>query len=166
MNRVARSAIALLAVTLAGCGGTFSVPEVDELPEGDEPAESAEGGLWASHTWPEGFTLEVAEPVPCDSDEGERVVRFEMTLENATDQSFEFGRTIIVDEALFDEEPVEPIYDIRSPCGSEDLGYTVIEPGEEHVFDMSYPVGEQPGEMVLEVSPTIGVERVELRGPA
>ncbi|MET9629813.1 hypothetical protein ABZX92_20355 [Lentzea sp. NPDC006480] len=122
------------------------------------------------YTWENGLSVEVAAPVACTPGQYAapaniaRAVKFKVTITNGTSAAFETALLTIGNDAQFNGQQAERIFD-SSGCGST-FDTTTVLPGKTYTYDVAYSVGKQPGEMQLVFEPSFNSDKAAFVGQA
>lgn len=152
-------------------GGTNQgqVGAVGETPKQDALATPPTWGK--RYTWANGLAIAVAEPVACTPGKYSappnivRAVKFQVTITNGTSAAFETALLSLGNDAQFNGQKAERIFDTSGGCGSTFDTATVL-PGKTYTYDVAYSVGAQPGEMQLVFEPSFNSDKAAFVGQA
>ncbi len=175
-----RKVLALIGVVLciAGIAVTVvvqqaAVEELDKILDGapsNQPAPAT--STWGKqHTWANGLAVDVAAPVPCTPGEYAsppavvRAVKFTVTITNGTSAAFETVLLSLGNDAQFNGQKAERVFDSSGSCGGGFDNTTVL-PGKAYTYEVEYAVGAQPGEMQLVFEPSFNSEKAAFVGQA
>ncbi|ANZ35025.1 hypothetical protein BBK82_01985 [Lentzea guizhouensis] len=176
-----RKVLALIGVVLcvAGVTATFAaqrkaVEELDRILDGGPVSQSAPAATstWSKqHTWANGLAVDVAPPVPCTPGAYAsptsivRAVKFTVTITNGTSAAFETALLSLGDDAQFNGQKAERVFDSSGGCGGGFDNATVL-PGKTFAYEVAYAVGAQPGEMQLVFEPSFNSDKAAFVGQA
>ncbi|MGW6932475.1 hypothetical protein ACWGE0_20645 [Lentzea sp. NPDC054927] len=141
---------------------------------GETPKQDAlvEPPTWGKrYTWENGLSVDVAAPVACAPGQYSsppniaRAVKFQVTITNGTSAAFETALLSLGNDAQFNGQKAERIFDTGGECGSAYDTATVL-PGKTYTYDVAYSVGAQPGEMQLVFEPSFNSDKAAFVGQA
>ncbi|MDX8029570.1 hypothetical protein SK803_05075 [Lentzea sp. BCCO 10_0856] len=141
---------------------------------GETPKQDAliEPPTWGKrYTWENGLSVDVAAPVACSPGQYAspsniaRAVKFQVTITNGTSAAFETALLSLGNDAQFNGQKAERIFDNGGGCGSAYDTATVL-PGKTYTYDVAYSVGAQPGEMQLVFEPSFNSDKAAFVGQA
>ncbi|MEV6238839.1 DUF4190 domain-containing protein [Lentzea sp. NPDC051838] len=178
-----RKVLAIVGVVLCVLGIVFTVvaqqSAVEELNKvfdtpGAAPKQEAlvQPPTWGKrYTWANGLSVDVAEPVACTPGQFAspqniaRAVKFKITVTNGTGAAFETALMSMGDDAQFNGQRAERVFDSGGECGGGFESVTVL-PGKTYTYEAAYSVGAQPGEMQLVFEPTFNSDKAAFVGKA
>ena len=140
----------------------------------DTPKQQALGQppTWGErHTWANGLSVDVEAPVACTPGQYAapqniaRAVKFKVTITNGTGAAFETALMSMGDDAQFNGQKAERVFDSGGGCGGGFESATVL-PGKTYTYEAAYSVGAQPGEMQLVFEPTFNSDKAAFVGQA
>ena len=123
------------------------------------------------YTWANGLSVDVSAPVACTpgqyaSPQGiARAVKFKVTITNGTGAAFETALMSMGDDAQFNGQKAERVFDSGGGCGGGFESVTVL-PGKTYTYEAAYSVGAQPGEMQIVFEPTFNSDKAAFVGKA
>lgn len=181
-----RKVLAIIGVVLcvAAIGFTVmaqqsAVEELDKILDGttnqgqagDAPA-AAETSTWGKrHTWANGLAVDVAAPVACTPGQYAvpsniaRAVKFKVTITNGMSAAFETALLTLGNDAQFNGQKAEKVFDSSGGCDSTVDTATVL-PGKTYTYEVVYSVDAQPGEMQLVFEPSFNADKAAFVGQA
>jgi len=146
-----------------------ALDDVGETPRQEAPAASS---TWDKrYTWANGLSVDVSAPVPCTPGQFTspqhitRAVKFKVTVTNGTGAAFETALMSMGDNAQFNGQKAERVFDSSGGCGGEVAAVTVL-PGKTYTYEAAYSVGAQPGEMQLVFEPSFNADKAAFVGQA
>ncbi|WP_112263502.1 hypothetical protein [Lentzea terrae] len=155
-----------------------AVEELDKIlnegQAGDTPKQEAlvQSPTWGErHTWANGLSVDVEAPVACTPGQYAspqniaRAVKFKVTITNGTGAAFETALLSMGDDAQFNGQKAERVFDTGGGCGGGFESATVL-PGKTYTYEAAYSVGAQPGEMQLVFEPTFNSDKAAFVGKA
>lgn len=139
-----------------------------------DAATPAGGALtWGDHhTWPDGLTIEVAEPVACTPGEYaapsdiQRAAKFTIVISNRADTAFDTTALAVGSEAHFAGRLAQPVFDGNGECGDGGFDFSAVSPGTTYTYSVAFAITPQPGEMQLVFQPGFGVGKAVFVGEA
>lgn len=149
--------------------GTTNQGQVGVAGDTPNPAEMPTWGK--RYTWANGLSVDVAAPVPCTPGQFSvpgnivRAVKFTVTITNGTSAAFETALLSLGNDAQFDGQKAERVFDSSGGCGGGFDNVTVL-PGKSYTYEAAYSVGAQPGEMQLVFEPTFNSDKAAFVGQA
>lgn len=142
---------------------------VDETPK-QEPL--GQPPTWGErHTWANGLSVDVGAPVACTPGQYAvpqniaRAVKFKVTITNGTGAAFETALMSMGDDAQFNGQKAERVFDSSGGCGGGFESATVL-PGKTYTYEAAYSVGAQPGEMQFVFEPAFNSDKAVFVGKA
>lgn len=186
-----RKVLAIIGVVLCVAAITFTAlaqqAAVDELGKiidgttnqgqvgvaGETPKQEAliETPTWGKrYTWANGLAVDVAAPVACTPGQYSvppnivRAVKLKVTITNGTNAAFETALMTLGNDAQFNGQKAEKVFDGGGGCNSTFDSATVL-PGKTYTYDVAYSVGAQPGEMQLVFEPSFNSDKAAFVGP-
>lgn len=176
-----RKVLAIIGVMLCVAAITFTVlaqnaavEELDKVLGGppDQVRASAETRTWdKSYTWENGLSIEVAAPEVCRPGQYAappnimRAVKFKVTITNGMSAAFETALLSLGDDAQFNGQKAERVFDSSGGCGGTFDTATVL-PGKTYTYEVAYSVGPQQGEMQLVFEPSFNAGKAAFVGQA
>ncbi|MGW4209475.1 hypothetical protein ACWEIJ_15905 [Lentzea sp. NPDC004789] len=178
-----RKVLAIVGVVLCVAAIAFTVvaqqsavKELDKALDGvgDVSRQEPPAALstWGKrYTWANGLAVDVEAPVPCTPGQYAspqhiaRAVKFKVTVTNGTGAAFETALMSMGDNAQFNGQKAERVFDSGGGCGGEVVAVTVL-PGKTYTYEAAYSVGAQPGEMQLVFEPSFNADKAAFVGQA
>lgn len=177
--------LCVLAITFTVLAQQAASEELDKILDGttnqgqvgvggEAPTQEAlvQPPTWGKrYTWANGLAVEVAAPVACTPGEYAapqniaRAVKFKVTVTNGTGAAFETALMSMGDDAQFNGQKAERVFDSGGGCGGGFETVTVL-PGKTYTYEAAYSVGAQPGEMQLVFEPTFNSDKAVFVGQA
>lgn len=152
--------------------GTTNQGQVGVAGETTKQEAVAETPSWGKqYTWANGLAVEVAAPVACTPGQYAappnivRAVKFKVTITNGTTAAFETALLSLGNDAQFNGQRAERIFDTSGGCDSTFDSATVL-PGKTYTYEVAYSVGAQPGEMQLVFEPSFNSDKAAFVGRA
>lgn len=156
-----------------------AVKELDKILDGttsqrETPKQEALVTLptWGErYTWENGLSVDIAAPVACTPGQYSappnitRAVKFKVTITNGTSAAFETALLSLGNDAQFNGQKAERIFDSNGGCDST-LDTATVLPGKTYTYDVAYSVGAQPGEMQLVFEPSFNSDKAAFVGQA
>ncbi|MET8760453.1 DUF4190 domain-containing protein [Lentzea sp. NPDC004782] len=142
---------------------------VGETPRQEAPVAPSTWGK--RYTWANGLSVDVSAPVPCTPGQFAspqhiaRAVKFKVTVTNGTGAAFETALMSMGDNAQFNGQKAERVFDSGGGCGGEVAAVTVL-PDKTYTYEAAYSVGAQPGEMQLVFEPSFNADKAAFVGQA
>lgn len=178
-------ALCVAAVAFTVLAQQSAVEELDKVLDGgtnqgqvgvagQTPKQEAlvEAPTWGKrYTWANGLSVDVAAPVPCTPGEYAaprniaRAVKFKVTVTNGTGAAFETALMSMGDDAQFNGQKAERVFDSGGGCGGGFESVTVL-PGKTYTYEAAYSVGAQPGEMQIVFEPSFNSDKAAFVGQA
>ena len=174
-------ALCVAAIAFTALAQQSAVRELDKILDGttgqdqvsaasDTPKQ--ETSTWGKrYTWANGLSVDIAAPVACTPGEYAsppnitRAVRFKVTVTNGTSAAFETALMSMGDDAQFNGQKAERVFDSGGGCGGRFESVTVL-PGKTYTYEAAYSVGAQPGEMQLVFEPSFNAPKAAFVGQA
>jgi hypothetical protein len=187
-----RKVLAIIGVVLCVVAITFTVmaqqaavEELDKILDGgtnqgqvgvagETPKQDAlvEPPTWGKrYTWANGLSVDVAPPVACTPGQYSvppnitRAVKFKVVITNGTSATFETALLSLGNDAQFNGQKAERIFDTSGGCDST-FDTTTVLPGKTYTYDVAYSVGAQPGEMQIVFEPSFNADKAAFVGQA
>ena len=152
--------------------GTTNQGQVGVAGETPQQEAVAQTPSWGKrYTWANGLAVEVAAPVACTPGQFSvpsnivRAVKFKVTITNGMPAAFETALLTLGDDAQFNGQKAERIFDSNGGCDSTFDSATVL-PGKTYTYEVAYAVGAQPGEMQLVFEPSFNSDKAAFVGQA
>ena len=123
------------------------------------------------YTWANGLSIDVVPPVACTPGQYSappnivRAVKFKVTITNGTSAAFETALLSLGNDAQFNGQRAERIFDTSGACGGT-LDTATVLPGKTYTYEVAYSVGAQPGEMQLVFEPSFNSDKAAFVGQA
>lgn len=186
-----RKVLAIIGVVLCVAAIVFTVvaqqsavEELDKILDGTNQGQTGVGGetpkpdalvdppTWGErHTWANGLSIDVVPPVACTPGQYSappnivRAVKFKVTITNGTSAAFETALLSLGNDAQFNGQKAERIFDTSGACGGT-LDTATVLPGKTYTYEVAYSVGAQPGEMQLVFEPSFNSDKAAFVGQA
>lgn len=150
-------------------GGTNQGQTGGETPKQDALVDPPTWG--ERYTWANGLSIDVVPPVACTPGQYSappnitRAVKFKVTITNGTSAAFETALLSLGNDAQFNGQKAERIFDTSGACGST-LDTATVLPGKTYTYEVAYSVGAQPGEMQLVFEPSFNSDKAAFVGQA
>jgi len=170
-------ATAAAALLLAGCGtpqvntGNVS-PASAGAPSSAAAADAKKPPTWGErYTWPDGVAVEVAKPAACKPSQYaqppgiQRAVTIQVTVTNGSSKALD-STLLSVANASFNGEKAEAVFDSGGKCGNSTMEGGTVLPGKTAKLTFSFAVGQQPGELQLELQPDFAGDKAVFVGQA
>ncbi|MFI6100458.1 hypothetical protein ACIA8G_33340 [Lentzea sp. NPDC051213] len=177
--------LCVAAITFTMIAQQAAVKELDKILDGttnqgqvgvagETPKQNAlaETPTWGQrYTWANGLAVDVAPPVACAPGQYAapsnivRAVKFKITITNGMSAAFETALMSLGNDAQFNGQKAERVFDTGGGCGGTFDTATVL-PGKTYTFDVAYSVGAQPGEMQLVFEPSFNSDKAAFVGQA
>jgi hypothetical protein len=141
---------------------------------GETPKQDAlvDPPTWGErYTWANGLAVDVAAPVACTPGQYSapsnitRAVKFKVVITNGTSAAFETALLSLGNDAQYNGQKAERIFDTSGACGST-LDTATVLPGKTYTYEVAYSVGAQPGEMQLVFEPSFNSDKAAFVGQA
>jgi hypothetical protein len=174
-------ALCVAAIAFTALAQQSAVKELDKIFDGTTNQGQAvvagdtpkpEAPTWGKrYTWANGLSVDVAVPVACAPGEYAvppnitRAVKFKVTVTNGTSAAFETALMSMGDDAQFNGQKAERVFDSGGGCGGGFESVTVL-PGKTYTYEAAYSVGAQPGEMQLVFEPSFNADKAAFVGQA
>ena len=150
-------------------GGTNQGQTGGETPKQDALVDPPTWG--ERYTWANGLSIDVVPPVACTPGQYSappnitRAVKFKVTITNGTSAAFETALLSLGNDAQFNGQKAERIFDTSGACGST-LDTATVLPGKTYTYEVAYSIGAQPGEMQLVFEPSFNSDKAAFVGQA
>ena len=171
---VAAAALGFAVLATAGCldnaaKGTVSdgsATGTGAAPAGDAKAEDSGVATWGKrYTWPDGLAVEVAKPVTCKPGEYSspqhppRAIQVTILVINGTGKTVDPSLLTVADDAQFDGEQAEALFDSGGGCDETSMTSATVLPGKTYKVKLAFVVGKESGEFQLALQPDFGAEK-------
>lgn len=187
-----RKVLAIIGVVLCVAAIVFTVvaqqsavKELDKILDGgtnqgqagiagESPKQEAliDPPTWGErYTWANGLSIDVVPPVACTPGQYSappgitRAVKFKVTITNGTSAAFETALLSLGNDAQFNGQKAERVFDSSGGCDST-LDTATVLPGKTYTYEVAYSVGAQPGEMQLVFEPSFNSDKAAFVGQA
>ncbi|WP_086666500.1 hypothetical protein [Lentzea kentuckyensis] len=164
-----QSAVKELDKILDGGAGQGQTGVAGETPKQDALADPPTWG--ERYTWANGLSVDVAAPVACTPGQYSappnitRAVKFKVIITNGTSAAFETALLLLGNDAQYNGQKAERIFDTSGACGGT-LDTATVLPGKTYTYEVAYSVGAQPGEMQLVFEPSFNADKAAFVGQA
>ncbi|MEU0879683.1 DUF4190 domain-containing protein [Lentzea sp. NPDC005914] len=152
--------------------GTTNQGQVGVAGETPHQEALAQSPTWGKrYTWANGLSVDIEAPVACTPGEYAspqniaRAVKFKITVTNGTSAAFETALMSMGDDAQFNGQKADRVFDSGGGCGGGFESVTVL-PGKTYTYEAAYSVGAQPGEMQLVFEPSFNSDKAAFVGKA
>jgi hypothetical protein len=124
------------------------------------------------YTWPDGLAVEVAKPVTCKPGEYSspqhppRAVLVTILVVNGSKENFDSGVLSVGDDAQFNGEKAEPLFDSEGGCDETAASSATVLPGKTYKVKLAFVVGKGTGDFQLALQPDIAAAKAVFVGKA